>query len=163
MKQALAALADLVRVNVKDASNSTRQHGLWEEEIHIEEELINLEEAFATNIAAQQSLRDYPAMRLNLIREQRAILTHCIGLLARMTQGAHLPRSYDQHDAAEAMRRLTRLIINEALRVRKSVNKEVLTALSPYMTRRQRLSFDNLGKPNSVGLRIWVRRPQSAR
>jgi hypothetical protein len=157
LKQALTALADLVRVNITDASKATRQHGLWEEELHIEEELINLEEAFATNIAAQQSLRDYPAMRLNLIREQRAILTHCIGLLARMTQGTRLPRSYSQRDSIEAMKRLTRLIVNEALRVKKSINREVLVDLKPYMTRRQRLSFDDLGKPDQRILRLWSR------
>jgi hypothetical protein len=163
LKQALSALADLVRVNIKDATKITRQHGLWEEEIHIEEELINLEEAFATNIAAQQSLRDYPAMRLNLIREQRAILTHCIGLLARMAHGAHMPRAYDQRDLHDSMKRLTRLIINEALRVRKSVNKEILAALQPYMTRRQRLSFDELGKPDQRTMRLWTRRLQFSR
>lgn len=141
MRQALHALADLVRVNIKDAHTITRNHGLWEEELHIEEELINLREAFATNIAASESLRAYPKMRMNFVKEQRAILGHCIGLLSRMVAGGVLPREYDQRDVAYAMTRLVRMITDEALRVGKHIDAEVLAVLRPYMSMRQRMAF----------------------
>jgi hypothetical protein len=138
LKRVLKAVANLTQVDIKDAAVFTRKHPLWQEEIHIEEELINLEEAFATGAAAGESLRHYPQMRIPLIKEQRAVLRHCIGLIERMTTGKELPREYGEDDIKFAIVKLIRLIVNEALRVGKSIDEEVLQAIRPYLSLRQR-------------------------
>jgi hypothetical protein len=141
LKQALHAIADLTRVNVKDATKFTRKHPLWGEEIHIEEELINLEEAFASAASATASLREYPKMRAPMIKEQRAIIVHCVGMIARMTKGTQLPREYSQQDVQLAITKLVRLIVQEAIRVGKKIDDVILEAIKPYLSFGQRMAL----------------------
>jgi hypothetical protein len=139
LKQALRAIADLTRVNVREATHFTRMHPLWGEEIYIEEELINLAEAFESAASATESLRDYPKMRLPIIKEQRAILTHCVGMIARMTKGKQLPREYTDQDVQLAVTKLVRLIVGEAMRVGKKIDDEILKSIKPYLSFSQRM------------------------
>lgn len=153
MTTELKAVAQFANTDLETAVASTRTHPLWEEEIHIEEELINLQEAFETHAAADQSLARYPQMRRYLLREQRNILRHCIGLIARMQKGRRLPRQYDQQDTEYALTKLIRLLVGEALRVNKQIDDEILEILSPFLTLRQRLQ---LGEWKSFSLRLHL-------
>lgn len=141
MKQALDAIARLTHVDIKGAITFKREHPLWGEEIYIEEELINLAEAFTSTASAIESMRSYPAMRVPIIKEQRAILTHCIGMIARMTTGRRLSREYSERDVRLAVTKLVRLIVNEAMRVGKKIDNDILIAIKPYLSFRQRISL----------------------
>lgn len=145
MKHALVKLAQLSAVDMKRATASSRRHPLWDEEIHIEEELINLDESLTTHRVAEDTLREYPSMYKHLLKEQRAILNHCVGLIARMIKGDNLPRSYSEADTTYALTRLTRLIVAEALRVGRQIDEEVLEALKPFLSLQQRLQLREWG------------------
>lgn len=141
MKRTLSALAQLTNINIKEAKQVTRHHPLLNEEINIEEELVNLEEAFSTYETAAKTLKQYPQLSRHMVVEQRTILKHCVGLVARMIQGKSLPRKYDHDDISYALMKLVRLIVREALRVGKRIDKETLHSFEPYLTPRQRLKL----------------------
>lgn len=141
LKVELKAVAQLADLDMKTALVSTRRHPLWEEEIHIEEELINLQEAFETHAAADESLTQYPKLRRHLVREQRTILRHCVGLIARMQKKQRLPREYDEQDLTYAITKLTRLLITEAMRVDKKIDEEIIEILRPFLSLKQRLQL----------------------
>lgn len=145
LNTALKHLAQLSAIDLKRAVDTKRHHPLWNEEVHIEEELINLDESFAAYRAAEDTLQEYPKMRGHILREQRTILLHCVGLIARMTKGENLPREYNDVDTTYAFTRLTRLIISEMLRVGRPMDKEMLEALKPFLSLRQRLSLREWG------------------
>jgi len=69
MKQALTAVASVANVDIRRAALSTRRQPLFNEEIHIEEELINLEEAIKHYHLAAQTLKKYPEMRRHTLKE----------------------------------------------------------------------------------------------
>lgn len=145
MKLALKKLAKLSAVDMKRATGTKRHHPLWNEEIHIEEELINLDESLATHRVAQETLKKYPSIHSHLLREQRDILNHCIGLVARMLKGDKLPREYSEADVTYALTRLTRLVVAEALRVGKEIDRDVLEVLKPFLSLRQRVELREWG------------------
>lgn len=153
MNTALKHLARLSAIDIKRAIVTKRRHPLWNEEVHIEEELINLDESLATYRAAEDTLQHYPKMRGHIVREQRVILHHCVGLIARMVKGESLPREYTDVDTTYAFTRLTRLVIAEMLRVGRPMDKEMLDALKPFLSMRQRLALREWG---SISLRLYV-------
>src|SRR5687767_2020329 len=81
---ALKAISQLTRIDVQEAAQTVRRNPLLDEEIHIDEELINLEEAFNIYKTAGKDLRNYPHVRKHMMREQYFILKHTIGLVCRM-------------------------------------------------------------------------------
>jgi hypothetical protein len=159
LKVELKAVAQLANMDLKTAAATTRKHPLWEEEIHIEEELINLQEAFETHAAADESLTQYPQMRRYLVREQRNILKHCIGLIARMQKGRRLPREYDEKDTEYALTKLIRLLVAEAVRVDRKIDDEILEILKPFLSLRQRLHFKEWKSlsPRLYARLVWYR------
>ncbi len=153
MKNALKKLAELSAVDLQRAVRTTRNHPLWNEEIHIEEELINLDETLATARVAQDTLQEYPHMRRHLLREQRAILVHSVGLVARMIKGEQLPRTYTEADTMYALTRLTRLLVDEAVRVGRKIDQDVIDTLKPFLSLRQR---KQLGEWGSFSPRLYA-------
>lgn len=145
MKVALKAIAQLAEVDLNEATTIVRRNPLLEEEIHIDEELINLEETIVSNRVASESLRSYPTVRKHLLVEQRVMLKHCFGQIARMMQGRRLPRRYTEKDITFATTKLVRLIVNEALRVGKAIDDDVLEAIKPFLTIRQRIELREWG------------------
>jgi hypothetical protein len=149
LKLALKAVAKLANVNMSEAANTIRRHPLLEEEIHIEEELINLQEALNSSEIASETLHRYPAVRKHIIAEQRAILKHSIGMIDRMLQNRRLPRQYTQQDVQFSMRKLIRLLVGEAHRVNKEIDEDILEIIKPHLSWRQRLSYVSLPLPLS--------------
>lgn len=138
MKKALVAMARLANVNLVQAQSIIRNNPILGEEIYVEEELINLEESLAGSRAAEYSLRGYPKMHRDIVREQRLMLKHCFGQIVRMLQGRRLPRQYSDKDTQYALSKLIQLLIDEALRAGKHIDDEILTTIKPFLTIRQR-------------------------
>jgi hypothetical protein len=153
VKQALKAAAKLANVDLQTAATTVRQNPILGEEIHIEEELLNLEEALATNRAAEDSLKDYPTLHNHIVREQRLMLKHCFGQAVRMLQGRRLPRKYSSKDIEYAISKLIQILIGEAIRVGKHIDKEILETVKPFLTMRQRYE---LGEWNSISPRLYM-------
>ncbi len=145
LKVALKAIAQLADVDLNEATNVIRRNPLLDEEIHIDEELINLEETIVSSRVASESLRNYPRVRKHLLVEQRVMLKHCFGQITRMTQGKRLPRRYNEQDITFATTRLIRLIVGEALRVGKAIDEDVMEAIKPFLTIRQRIELREWG------------------
>ncbi len=141
MRQALKAVASLTNVNIKQAATTVRKQPLLNEEIHIEEELINLEEAIKHYHIAAPTLKQYPDMRRHTLKERRDILVHCVGLIARMMGRQKLPRSYSKDDTEHAVRKLVQLIIHDAQKVGYEIPRKQLEAMRPYMNWRQGFAY----------------------
>jgi len=138
LNQALHAVAKLANINLGQAEKVVREHPILGEEIHIDEELINLEESLASNRAANHSLKEYPKLYRHIVREQRQMLKHCFGQLTRMMQGRRLPRKYSDKDTEYALGKLIQILIGEALRIGKPIDSETLNVVKPFLTLRQR-------------------------
>lgn len=137
----LKAVARLTHVDIRDAVSIVRKNPILGDEIHIEEELINLEEAISTYHLAGSSLDAYPDMKQHLLREKRLVLKHCIGLIARMIQGKELPRAYTVVDVNNAVRRLVRLVVRDAERANIRIDDEVMRVMHPLLSFRQRFAY----------------------
>lgn len=153
MTSALKAAAKLANVDLQTATTTVRHNPILGEEIHIEEELINLEESLATNRAAEDSLKSYPKMHHHIVREQRLMLKHCFGQAARMLQGRRLPRKYTKKDTEYAVSKLIQILIGEAIRLGKQIDREVLETVKPFLTMRQRYE---LGEWDSISPRLYL-------
>ena len=141
MKVALKAVASVANINIGQATQITRRQPLFDEEIHIEEELINLEEAIDSYHLAAPTLKEYPDMRRQALRERRAILTHCVGLIARMLHKQPLPREYTPADTQFAIQKLVRLLVKDARKVGYQLNNKQLEAMRPYMNWQQQFNY----------------------
>jgi hypothetical protein len=141
LKSALKAIAKHTGVNIREAVSVTRVDGIFEEEIHIEDELIRLEEVIKNYHLAKDTVKDYPTMRKHLLHERRAILKHCIGLITRMMLGRPLPRPYTDQDTQMAMKQLVRLVVLDARLSGYELDREILNVLAPLMSLSQRRYF----------------------
>jgi hypothetical protein len=153
VKQALRAAAQFANVDINQASATVRINPILGEEIHIDEELINLEEALAVSITANESLKGYPKVHRHIVLEQRLMLKHCIGQITRMLQGKRLPRKYSKKDTEYALSKLIQILVNEALRVGKHIDQEVLESVRPFLTLKQR---KELGEWSSFSPRVYL-------
>lgn len=153
MTSALKAAARLANVDLQAAVVTVRHNPILGEEIHIEEELINLEESLATNRAAEDSLKSYPKMHHHIVCEQRLMLKHCFGQATRMLQGRRLPRKYTRKDTEYAVSKLIQILIGEALRLGRQIDHEILETVKPFLTMRQRYE---LGEWNSISPRLYL-------
>ncbi|GAC1392470.1 MAG: hypothetical protein NVSMB46_08450 [Candidatus Saccharimonadales bacterium] len=141
MKIALKAVAKIAEIDYTVATHSTRKNPLFNQEFQIEEELINLKESLETYEAVTEALDDYPKLKRHMIREQKAIVKHSVSLLSRMVQGTRMEHDYSERDIVVGLTRLVRLIIDEALRLEKTIDAELITTLRPFLSFRQRLSL----------------------
>jgi len=132
-RKAIIALAKLTHVNLAQAMTVIRHNPLLGDEIHIEEELINLEEAIHTFRMAGETLDDYPDMKQQLLHERRLILKHCFGLVLRMLQGKQLPRTYTPQDTQAAVRKLIKLIVVDIHRSHVVIDENILASLRPFV------------------------------
>jgi len=132
-RHALKAIAGLTRVNVREAVKVQRRSPVLNEEIHIEEELINLEEAVKTYRIALPTLKQYPAMRPHLQQEKRLILQHCIGLIVRMLLKKPLPRHYTTEDISRAITKLVRIIVEDIRRNGFDFDVETRRIFEPFL------------------------------
>jgi hypothetical protein len=140
-KGALRAIARLTHINLKQAAMMVRQNPLLGDEIHIEQELVNLEEAIKTYQMAGETLDHYPEMRAQMIHEKRLILKHCIGLVLRMIHGNRLPHPYSEDDTQTATKRLVQLVVSDVHRNGVVIDGELLTAIRPFVSWRMRWSL----------------------
>ncbi len=156
MKQALEAVAKVVGINLEEAAKITRKQPLFNEEIHIEEELINLEEAIKTYHVAAVTLKQYPKMQKHARGERRLIMVHCIGLISRMIKGHKLPREYTEQDTQFAIHKLVSLLVNDAQKLGYKLHKSEIEKMVPYMTFWQKYQFGSLDFNPMPSLRlIW--------
>ena len=140
-KGALRAIARLTHINLRQAAMVVRHNPLLGDEIHIEQELVNLEEAIKTYQMAGETLNQYPEMRAQMIHEKRIILKHCIGLVLRMIHGNRLPRPYSEDDTHTATKRLVQLVVSDIHRNGVAIDGELLTAVRPFVSWRTRWSL----------------------
>jgi hypothetical protein len=143
--KALRAVAKLTQIDLVAAVKSKRHNPILDAEIHIEEELINLQESVASLAAAGDTVHKYPKMYSYISREKRAIMKHCIGLVARMICGKSLPRPYTKADIDEALRKLVQLIVLEMRRTGRQIDDDVMQLLRPFLTVRQRVVLRDFG------------------
>jgi hypothetical protein len=141
----LKAIARLTRIDPALAVRSKRHNPILDSEIHIEEELINLKESLDSYHAAGETLREYPKVHAYVAREKRAIMKHCLGLLIRMSRGRVMPRPYTRAEADDALRRFVRLVVDETHRTGRKLPDDILPALRPYLTMRQRVALRDFG------------------
>lgn len=141
MKLALKAVAKLADIKINEAENTNRRNPLFNEEIHIEEELINLEEAISSYHLASDTLKHYPQMRLHILKERRQILKHCIGLISRMQKGRELPRKYDSKDIETATRKLVSLVVEDAKKANYEIDKQMMDVFKPHLQGKQRFGY----------------------
>ena len=149
-KKAIKAVARLTHINLTQAITVVRHNPLLGDEIFIEEELINLEEAIQAHRMASDTLEKYPEMKLQMISEKRLILKHCIGLVLRMLQGRRLPREYSAQDTQVAIRKLVRLVIKDVSQNEVAMDETTLEAVRPFMGWRMRVAVIE-----QVILRVW--------
>lgn len=140
MKLALQAAAKVADITMAEAARTVRKHPLLEEEIHISEELINLEESLQTHGVGSEVLKSYPKLQRHIQAEQKQIIKHSIGLIDRMLHQRRLPRHYTRHDTEYSLKKLIRLIVAEAQLVNKEIDDDVMKLLRPFLTRRQRFA-----------------------
>lgn len=145
MKQALAKLAQFQRIDLRNVINVKRRHPLWNDEIHIEEELINLEESIHIQRVGADTLKQYPKIHEHVKKEHRIILKHCIGLVSRMLQKEQLPRDYTDADTLFALTRLIRIVVSESLLAGRKIDSEILTVIRPFLSLKQRLQLREWG------------------
>lgn len=133
------AIARVVRVDLNESLKVERLQPLFKEEIHIEEELINLEEAIKTYHIALPTLMKYPDMHRHQIKERRQIMTHCIGLVFRMLQKRKLPRNYTAKDTNFAVQKMVNLIVTDAHKVGYQIEDQSLEDMKPHMNLKSKL------------------------
>lgn len=159
MKLALKAAAQLADINIRSAATTVRHNPLFDEEIHIEEELIHLEEVLAGRAVVADSLKRYPKVRRHMMAERKEVMEHCVGLIIRMLQGRRLPRRYSEKDTEYAVTKLIRLIVDEARRIEKEIDEDIMAVIKPFLSWRQRVALREWGLPNvRVGLQMVRRR-----
>lgn len=151
MKIALKAAAQLADINIRSAATTVRHNALFDEEIHIEEELINLEEVLAARTVAQGSLSSYPKVRRHMMQERKEVMEHCVGLIIRMLQGKRLPRRYSEKDTEYALTRLVRMIVDEARRIEKEIDQDVMDVIRPFLSFKQKIALREWSVPN-----VWL-------
>jgi hypothetical protein len=160
VKQALEAIAKITDIDIEQAAAMCRRHPLFDEEIHIEEELINLEEAVKAYTVAIESkaLKHYPHLRRHLLVDCRLTLVHTIGLVVRMLRKQDLPRKYSEDDIKFAIHKIVRLVIADARRTNRRLNDEIINATRPFMSLKQQLIFRQEHSLNPLGyIRILQR------
>jgi hypothetical protein len=138
-------MAKLTHIDLVSAIKSKRHNPIMDREILIEEELINLQESLDSYHSAGDTIRQYPQMYAHVSQEKRAILQHCIGLVMRMMHGRKFPRAYTKQDIDDALRRLVQLVIDETRRTGKQLDAEIMDAVRPYLTVRQRVALRDFG------------------
>jgi hypothetical protein len=142
---ALKAIAKLTRIDIRSAEQTTRQNPILESEIHIEEELINLQESLDTYYTAGDTLRSYPKIRSHFLQERESILKHCIGLVERMLHGRKLPYSYTAGDVDHAIKRLVQMVVEDSRRTGRRIDRDIMDIFLPFMTVRQRVKMREWG------------------
>ncbi len=155
---ALKAVADIYNIKISEASQYLRKNPLLGHEIHIDEELANLEEAVFNYWSAEKSFKQkYPKLHQHLASERSAALNHSIGLIMRMIKGQKLPFPYTQADATFALRKLTGVAMYEVQAAGHTLDEKTLRKIRPLMNWRQRLALKSDGTErrtfNSVSLR----------
>lgn len=143
--QTLRAIAKLTQIDLVAAIKSKRHNPILDSEIHIEEELINLQESVSSLVAAGDTVHKYPKMYSYISREKKDITRHCIGLVARMMYGKALPRPYTKADIDHALRRLVQLIVLETRRAGRQIDADLMVIFRPFLTVRQRLALRDYG------------------
>ncbi len=144
-KLALKAIARLSRIDINTAAKTTRQNPILDSEINIDEELINLKESLDTYYVAGDTLRAYPKMRQHFLYERQVILQHCIGLVERMLRGRRLQYAYTTADIDRAIRRLIHLLVEDARRTGRRIDRDVMEVFLPFMSVRQRVAMRQWG------------------
>jgi len=153
MESALKAVARVVSVDINQAMKFSRRQPLFNEEIHIEEELINLEEAIKSFHIAYPTLKKYPHMRRNAIRERRQIITHRIGMAARMLRGRPLPRDYTERDTEFVIHKLVNLVVGDAQAVGYRIDDYSFEKMKPHLSFRLKFATGSLSLNPSPYLR----------
>ena len=144
-KLALKAVARQTRISIPDATKTKRHNPILDSEIHIEEELLNLQETQESFFTAGETLSHYPKIRSHMLQERQTILQHCIGLTERMLRGRKLPYSYTASDIDRAVRRLVHLVVEDCRRTGKRIDDDIMEILRPFMTVRQRARMGEWG------------------
>lgn len=139
MKHALKAIADVYHIELHEAAQYRRQNPLIGDEIQIEQELVNLEEAMQAYWSARGAFTKYPQIHQHLAIERHQALKHCIGLLVRMLKQEPLRHPYEQKDIALALRRLARLVCDELKAAGREMDRKTVHVLAPLLSWRQRL------------------------
>lgn len=160
MKSVLKAVANLTDINIQQAMAQVRHNPLLDEEVNIEEELINLEEAIRAYRAAVETktLQNYPSLKRHLLAECRSSLVHAIGLVARMLKGQKLPRQYTLEDTKYALQKIVRLVVADAQRTNRKLSPDFIEVTKPYMSVRQQLNFRKEHSLNPMGYARIARR-----
>lgn len=140
-KAALKAVSRLTRIDLITAVRTKRHNPILDSEIHIGEELINLQESLDSYYAAGETLQQYPKVRSHIAREKQVILKHCIGLIVRMMHGRALPYAYSQKDIEYSVRKLVQLVFEEARRTGKRIDDETIEIFKPFLSLRQRVEM----------------------
>jgi hypothetical protein len=140
MSMLITTIAKLARIDPDKAGKAIRRHPVFGDEIHIDEELINLREAMQHYIDAGKAVKQYPAVEKHLRNEVKTIFTHCIGLVQRMIDGKPLPHSYTNDDIDAAIKQLIRILVDVGLANGRlqMCSRRIVAMLEPYMTFRQR-------------------------
>lgn len=141
----LLTVAEVSKIDLVSAIKAKRHNPILDAEIDIEEELINLQESVASLEAAGDTIYLYPEMYSHIEKEERAVLKHCIGLVARMILGKNLPRPYSRADVDRALRRLVQLIVVKTNRAGKRLDEDILATFRPFLTVRQRVALRDFG------------------
>ncbi|HSH55920.1 MAG TPA: hypothetical protein VK983_03780 [Candidatus Limnocylindrales bacterium] len=144
-KAALKAVSRLTRIDLVSAARTKRHNPILDSEIHIEEELINLQESLDSLYAAGDTLQQYPKIKSHISQEKRQITKHCIGMIIRMMHGRALPRSYTQKDIEFALAKLVQLVVDEARRTGKRIDEDMIQVFRPFLSLRQRVEMRELG------------------
>jgi hypothetical protein len=144
-KVALRAVAQLGHIDIPSSIRVVRRHPLFDDEIHIEEELINYQEAVQA-YHAMNTLQDYPDIRAHVAQEKRLILKHCVGLLVRMMYQKRLPRHYTDDDTVFATKKLLRLVVEDSYKEGKRIDPGIVNSIWPMITWRQRFQLRERGK-----------------
>lgn len=144
-RSVVRAIARLTHIDPVAATRSKRHNPILDSEIHIEEELINLQESLDSLATAGDTLKEYPKVYSYISREKRAIMKHCLGLVIRMLHGRTLPRAYTKDDIDFAMKRLVQLIVLEAERAGKRIDEDLMAVFRPFLTVRQRVALRDFG------------------
>lgn len=144
-KLALRAIARMTRIDITTAAKAVRHNPILDSEINIDEELINLKESLDTYHVAGDTLKQYPAMRAHFIRERYAIMQHCIGLVERMLRGRRLSFAYEAADIDHAIRRMIYLLVDDARRAGRRIDRDVMEVFLPFMSLRQRVAMREFG------------------
>lgn len=144
-KAALKAVAKLSHIDLVAAIRTTRHNPILDSEIHIEEELINLQESLDSYYAAGDTLQKYPKIYKHVVQEKQVIMQHCIGLVVRMMHGKQLPRTYSKQDIDYAIKRLVQMVVEETYRTGRRIDADVLDIFKPFLTVRQRVAIREWG------------------